>query len=371
MNPVRRIQRITFLFTLVVLWLLLIVSSFRIPHAQATALALSDSADAQNCAAFLSQHEIVSYTVEYAGKERRFLVLQPASYTSTTPAPLVFAFHGGGGSALNSFCRHDDIRNTAETEGFLVVYPNGSSQPGQDDFHWNEDENIPYTEYLIDWLVGHYNIDQARIYATGFSGGAQHTFELVSDPKVSRRIAAIGTVAGKIGAMGYMTEPHTNLDPDLTQGEPTSGFLLQGALDEHMLMNGDQSMHPVPVYYISFSEKVQIYADHMGAGFQAVETITKGITISTYQNLDSGNLLKAAVDPTLEHAWPDYPVMALFWDFFEQAPTQTITHNTGAAVHLAMLNAVQPATSVNVSDIITFETMIYNSGGESVNLARM
>lgn len=348
-------------------WLVLLMST--LDHGQMEGVQ-GASLPATDCTAVPQAHHIFSYTVHYAGSDREVYILEPASYSSTLPTPLVFAFHGGGGSALEWLCRHADIREVAEAAGFLLVYPNGSPLTSQNGFYWNVAENVPYTEYLMDWLVGRYNVDQARIYATGFSGGAQHTWELVGDPLVSRRLAAIGTVAGKMGGTGYLTAPHSNLEPDVTLGEPTSGYLLHGALDEREPIQGEQITNPAPLYSISLAEKTQIYAAHLGASFQQVETITHGLMVSTYANTSSGQLLKSAVDPTLHHAWPDYPLMDQFWAFFQVAPRQSITHNTGSFVHLAMLNAFQPAVEVQVGSVITLETMIWNSGGASVNLAR-
>lgn len=65
-------------------------------------------------------------TLTVGGQSRSYLLHVPPGYTGETPVPVVFDFHGLGGNGAQQ-------RNlsgwaaVADREGFMMVYPNGSS----------------------------------------------------------------------------------------------------------------------------------------------------------------------------------------------------------------------------------------------------
>jgi hypothetical protein len=44
------------------------------------------------------------------------------------------------------------------------------------------------------------------------------------------------------------------------------------------------------------------------------------VTATRYVNPSTGYRVVAAVDPLLDHAWPDWDYMGTIWTFFEQTP---------------------------------------------------
>ena len=67
-------------------------------------------------------------------QERTYFVHVPASYSEKKPAPLVFVFHGGGGTAKNSD-KFTHFSELSDKKGFIVVYPQGV------DKSWNDGRN--------------------------------------------------------------------------------------------------------------------------------------------------------------------------------------------------------------------------------------
>jgi len=134
----------------------------------------------------------------------------------------VIDIHGGGGnkrSARLETCPKHDPKNrgcldrVADCEGFIVVYPNGTSDSvlrpnvrtfnaggGADGYAcvsgYACKENVDDVRFfsdLLDALETNYRIDPARIYATGFSNGAAMSHRLACE--LSNRIAAIAPIA--------------------------------------------------------------------------------------------------------------------------------------------------------------------------------
>ncbi|WP_102346247.1 stalk domain-containing protein [Bacillus sp. Marseille-P3661] len=99
----------------------------------------------------------------------------PSSYTGEQAVPLVVSLHGASGTG------HDQARSTgwhlvAERDGFIVIFPNSSSNIDVRDSvnRWDNKKDgidIEYLKELIDYAISEYNIDTSRIYMHGVSNG--------------------------------------------------------------------------------------------------------------------------------------------------------------------------------------------------------
>ena len=141
-------------------------------------------------------------TLTHDNVNRNYLVYIPDSYDSEIDYPLMFVFHGFGGIATQ-FINNADMRDLAESNNFIVVYPQGLDLGGTGS-HWNcsnpsadnksDVDDIGFIENLIDQLIVDYPvIDNKRIYAAGYSNGGFMSYYLACN---SKKFAAIGSVAG-------------------------------------------------------------------------------------------------------------------------------------------------------------------------------
>jgi polyhydroxybutyrate depolymerase len=143
--------------------------------------------------------------LEADGRDRSYLVHIPPGYDAATPTPVVLAFHGAWMNAalMASF---SGLNATADREGFIVVYPNGTGfGEGMLFFNaWNSPgragrgppDDVGFTAALLDDLAGVVNVDPDRIFATGMSNGAMMSYRLAAE--LSDRIAAIAPVGGTL-----------------------------------------------------------------------------------------------------------------------------------------------------------------------------
>lgn len=92
---------------------------------------------------------------------------------------------------------------TADKEGFLVVFPNGSGRDAASR-SWNARnikvyaarhniDDVKFVNCLLDDLLPSAQVDAQRVYGAGMSNGGLFCYRLAEE--VSHRIAAIGTVA--------------------------------------------------------------------------------------------------------------------------------------------------------------------------------
>ena len=147
-------------------------------------------------------------TIIYDGLERKYILYVPDSYDGNSSFPLMFNFHGYGGTATGQMYL-SDMRPLADTADFILVYPQGSYL-GNSESHWNtaplsEDnksdvDDFGFINALINEISSSHNIDTNRIYACGYSNGAGFSFSIAC---FTNRIAAIASVSGLMSDVAY------------------------------------------------------------------------------------------------------------------------------------------------------------------------
>ncbi|HEV8411787.1 MAG TPA: PHB depolymerase family esterase [Gemmatimonadaceae bacterium] len=143
----------------------------------------------------------VERTLTVAERVRTYHLHVPSKRSS--PAALVFVFHGGGGQG-SGIERTSGFDAISEREGFVVVYPDGV------DRGWNDGrtdaprqgalrkqvDDLAFVRAMLTDIATVVPVDSKRIYATGMSNGAIFSQYLAA--KMSDRFAAIAPVAGGI-----------------------------------------------------------------------------------------------------------------------------------------------------------------------------
>jgi polyhydroxybutyrate depolymerase len=139
-------------------------------------------------------------TVEVDGVRRAYILDVPESIQPKTPVPLLFDFHGFGHSAAGVW-EVSKFHALAARDGFITIYPDGLPVHllGRDDLGWEiftitNNRDMAFTRRLMDEIEQTYCIDEARVFATGFSNGAY--FSNILGCTMSDRFAAIAPVSG-------------------------------------------------------------------------------------------------------------------------------------------------------------------------------
>jgi len=143
-------------------------------------------------------------SLQVGSKTRTFLVHLPSGFAERGPLPVLIAFHGGGGSA-QGFQKYAGLDTVADREGFVVVYPDGTSRFGRRLLTWNAGgccgrareqhvDDVGFALRVLADLARDLPLDRTRVYATGHSNGAMMAYRLAAE--AAERIAAIAPVAG-------------------------------------------------------------------------------------------------------------------------------------------------------------------------------
>jgi len=174
-------------------------------------------------------------TLVHDGVERSYVIRVPRALMKRDAlVPLVLVLHGGGGNAGNAE-RITGFSRKAEEDGFIVVYPEGTSRFKRKLRTWNaghccgyaminQADDVGFIRELIDKISNEHPVDPKRIYATGMSNGGMMTHRLGIE--LSDRFAAIAPVVATL--FGDEREPKT----------PVSAVMLNGMLDKSVPYRG-------------------------------------------------------------------------------------------------------------------------------------
>jgi polyhydroxybutyrate depolymerase len=178
-----------------------------------------------------------TFSIVHDGLTRLYRVHIPQRYSPATPAPLVVAFHGGGGDMnYMSTDKYYGLISKSEAKGFVVVFPNGFSKLNSGKFAtWDagtccagaRDQNVDdvgFVRKIIGNLIHQLSIDRNQIYATGMSNGGMMTYRLACE--MADTFKAVASVAG--------TDNTTNCTPKA----PISILHIHAKNDDHVLYNG-------------------------------------------------------------------------------------------------------------------------------------
>lgn len=120
----------------------------------------------------------------FAGLEREYYLIEPPA----KPRAIVFALHGGSGTALHMLKLVPDLKDLAVKHSALVVLPQGEGKS------WNDGrtdpisvahkQKLPDSEFLTslaEKLKAERNIPDGQIFTMGISNGGMMSLRLVCD----------------------------------------------------------------------------------------------------------------------------------------------------------------------------------------------
>jgi polyhydroxybutyrate depolymerase len=133
------------------------------------------------------------------GRERCYHLYVPAGTDPSQPRPVVVSLHGFLTNP-NSHAALSGWQDLAEREGFLVVYPQGTSFPQR----WNAYglwgagavDDVQFLRDTIEHLSTVAAVDRSRVYVNGFSNGGGMAVRIGCE--AAEGVAAIGSVAGAV-----------------------------------------------------------------------------------------------------------------------------------------------------------------------------
>jgi polyhydroxybutyrate depolymerase len=254
-------------------------------------------------------------TLMVKGQSRSYLLYVPPHLDNSQPVPVVFGFHGYTGTGP-SFRDGTGFNDIAETNGFLVVYPEGEGG----DHSWNAGgccagarmadlEDVAFIRQIILGLKTIANIDPKRIYATGHSNGAMFVYRLACE--MSDTFAAIAPVAGPLF--------YSPCKPK----EPVSVMHVHGLADPAVPYTGGPYAGYPSMVFPSVEESISAWAKLDGCSVGAQVEKQGTVTHTIYASCKAGTVVELYAIEGLDHSWPQpdvWPASETIWEFFAAHP---------------------------------------------------
>ena len=243
--------------------------------------------------------QTINASITHDGIQRNYILYIPELYDGSSDVPLVLNFHGFGSNA-NEQMFYGDFRDIADTEGFLLVHPEGTTFIGNQ--FWNVGfpgisstiDDVGFTEALIDELATLYAIDLDRVYATGMSNGGFMSFLLAC--QLSEKIAAVASVTGSVTQDTF---------DDCNAQHPIPVLQIHGTDDGVVLYNGNNLSIPI-------ADVISYWVDYNNCETTPTTTtlpdvdVSDGSTVehSVYEDGDNGITTEHMKVIGGGHTWP-------------------------------------------------------------------
>ena len=267
-----------------------------------------------------------TFTLQHGGLTRKYRVHVPRSYQPGSPAPLLIAFHGGGGN-MDHMASDDNygLISKSESAGFVAVFPNGYSKLPSGNFAtWNagnccadaRDRNVDdvgFVRQIISTLNAQLSIDRKRTFATGMSNGGMMAYRLACE--MPDTFAAIAAVAG------------TDNTTQCTPKNPISILHIHAQNDDRVLYNGGAGRKFGDVSkvtdFTSVPSTVSKWAAQNSCSPTPQRTLsTTGAYCDRYANCQGNTSVQLCVTESGGHSWPGgHKTRA------SEAPSQAISAN--------------------------------------------
>ena len=309
---------------------------------------------------FGTAQQQINKTMIHDGNAREYIIYVPASYDGNLPYPLLFNFHGGGGTS-SDFININDMRPIADTAGFIAIYPQAATDPDDGSFSWlhkapTTHNDIFFIEAIIDTLSTEYMIDNNRVYACGYSEGGIFSYELGC--RLNNRIAAFSSVSGSM-LVDAFRDSYYNLG-FCSPAHPTAVLLIPGTNDmsPHSTYSGFQP------YYMSADEITTYWSNYNNTDINPIISQIPNINISdgstverrVWENGDNCVRVEELKVIGGDHDWPgsygnmDISASNEIWSFVSKFNINGLIDCNTSSNH--EINIIQNKKLLTITDIL-------------------
>jgi polyhydroxybutyrate depolymerase len=242
------------------------------------------------------------------GRQRTYRLFVPQQSDGRKALPLVLDMHGSGGNAAGQ-ARTSGFETVAAREGFIVATLQAEGGRWNFPIADGRADDVAYVSDVIDHVAARACTDLARVYATGFSGGARMSSLLAC--RLNTRIAAIAPMAGLRW-------------PGPCTGRPVPILTLHGLADTqnpyagHAEGRGAEWLESVP-------DALASWAQHNGCEADVIMEDPAGpLSTMRYKGCKNDAEVRLIRIDGLPHTWAreEIDATAVMWQFFRSHALQ-------------------------------------------------
>ncbi len=191
--------------------------------------------------------------------DKDYSIFIPSNYTEGEPIPAFLALHPLNTNRWNGQTWCEELADFAETNGVFLICPDGGVDGKIDD-----PIDTAFTSFLLDSAFIWYDIDETKLYATGFSWGGKTTYTYgLNHIERFAGLLPIGA-AISIGEVNGIAENVENIPVYIVHGSldspNTRFFPLEEAMEENNACVESNLLQGVG-HTIDFENQVEILTD--------------------------------------------------------------------------------------------------------------
>lgn len=254
---------------------------------------------------------------------RRYSIYLPATAGNTGPLPALLAMHGGTGTAMG-MAASSQLTHLAQLRQFYAVFLEGSGvlqtfNAGAccGNAQSQDVDDIAFARAVIADIRSNYNVDTARIFATGFSNGGMMAHRLACG--LADQLAGVAAVSGASGEFDGAGQRYYSCNP----ARPITVLHIHATNDRNYPYAGGLGSDSISTTnFYGVERTVSDWITRNNVTSQATEerigaaTLCKRYAMPANNNMRSAPVLVCRVDPTDVydpisrivfgggHAWP-------------------------------------------------------------------
>jgi polyhydroxybutyrate depolymerase len=261
-------------------------------------------------------HEMtINQRIDGNSVPRVVYVRTPQNLDSSLSYPIVFFFHGAGGSGQN-FLQNNNITELINSKEFIGIFPNGHSNNGSNGGFWNlgseptTADDVEFVDLIIDQLATSTLMDTSKAYAIGFSNG-------------SGMVNLLGKSTSHFNAIALLFSQQIESTGDLIPMKAISVFQVNGDVDGLIPLNGGVSSVGT---FMSAQNSALNWATHFNCNSTATQEDFNWentvLSSFTYSNCDNSHEIKCLIALNTGHGFTDAQTERVaytqIWEFFKQ-----------------------------------------------------
>jgi polyhydroxybutyrate depolymerase len=281
------------------------------------------------------------YGIEVDGIQREFIVHVPGGYRDDHPTPVVFIFHGSNQHPGTMYNNTTWVEK-AEQETIIIVYPGSwkyrlAGEPGLQE-KWNSrylfllvepgtelKDDVKFVREVLARVTATFNVDESRIYASGFSNGA--------DFVLTRMVPEMNDVFAAFSTAGVGPSPQRG-ESDDSMILSTSLYSIFGSNDKKIAeILGLSTPFPFkaddivkdPNFASTLESATTMLGLEMACSVESGPTFTRLIYDQNLAGADNEYIFMMIIGmghvyPNGENNGPGINAADLFWEFFMRHP---------------------------------------------------
>ena len=242
--------------------------------------------------------------------DRDFIIYLPIGFTTGKKYPVMFSFHGGGGTKEKMAEKW--FTDYLNKYNWIGIMPQGLLKSWNSEDHegfvnrMSSADDIGFVKKIVDYLKKNFDINDRRIYAYGRSNGAVMNYTL------ARKTGIFAAIISLSGALIEVQE----LLPDTEQ---LTVIHIHGKDDIHVPYKGGVS-ETLKISFKPVQETIRIWARHNGSNKEKIiEKCSEYITVYRYPECKNGTeVILYLLADTPHNVTPRVKELKLFDEIFER-----------------------------------------------------